>query len=318
MKRIVVTGAGKNGFLGWHVKKAFKPYEASGPQDGGLHYILYTGREYDLVSYSSTKAMFLDLKPDVVVHMAAICGGILANKNAPADFLWKNTQMGINIYNAAREFGCKRIYTLGSVCSYPMYCQTPFKEDDLFNGFPEPSNAPYGQSKRTLFMLGNAYRDQYEIGGAHLIPGNMFGEKDHFDLVNSHVIPALINKFTNAVEKNLESVDVWGTGAATREFLYAGDCAEAIVKAVISGLDTPLPINIGTGVDISIRDLAFKLGDLIGFKGKIEFTGEVSDGQPKRRLSVERAKELLEFEASTSLDDGLKKTIEWYNDNRKD
>ncbi len=316
--RIVVTGAGKNGFLGWHVKKAFKPYKARGPQDTDKHYIFYSGREYDLVSHSSTRAMFLDLKPDVVVHMAAVCGGILANKNFPADFLWKNTQMGINIYNAAKEYGCKRIYTLGSVCAYPKHCPVPFKEDDLFNGYPEETNAPYGQSKRTLFMLGNAYRNQHGIGGTHLIPVNMYGEKDHFDLTNSHVIPALINKFTNAVEKELETVYVWGTGEATREFLYAGDCAEAIVKAVMSELDTPLPINIGTGADISIRDLAFKLGDLIGFKGKIEFTGEVSDGQLKRRLSVERAKELLEFGASTSLDDGLKKTIEWYNDNRKD
>jgi GDP-L-fucose synthase len=194
------------------------------------------------------------------------------------------------------------------VCAYPQYCPVPFKEDDLFNGFPEPTNAPYGQAKRTLLMLGQTYREQYGIGGAHLIPVNLYGPKDHFDLVNSHVIPALINKFTSGSSV----VKCWGTGEVTREFVYAADAAEAIVKAVILGLDVPLPINIGTGKDISIKDLAYLIAKLTGFKGKIEFTGEVSDGQPERRLDVNRAKILLGFEAKTDLTTGLKKTIEWY------
>ena len=318
MKRIVVTGAGRHGFLGWHVKKAFAPYKVYGPEDlmGTKHYIMYTGSEYDLIKQANVDQLFIDLQPDVIVHMAAVCGGILANKNSPADFLRDNTQMSLNIYEAARKFNCKRVYTLGSVCAYPKFCSIPFKEDDLFNGYPEESNAPYGQSKRTLLMLGQTYREQYGIGGAHLIPVNMYGEKDHFDLVNSHVIPALINKFTSGKDMAVDSVPVWGTGKATREFLYAGDCAEAIVKAVMDDLDTSLPINIGTGVDISIKDLAYLIRQLTKYEGDVIFTGEVSDGQPERRLDVSRAKELLDFTAKTDLREGLKKTIKWYLENK--
>ena len=311
-KRIVVTGAGKNGFLGNHVKKAFLLHEAELFNVD----VIYTGSEYNLVKQDDAYYLFIDLKPDVLVHMAAVCGGILANKNSPADFLYDNTQMSLNVYDGARKFGCKTVYTLGSVCSYPLNCPVPFKEDDLFNGYPEHTNAPYGQAKRTLLMLGQTYREQYGIGGAHLIPVNMLGEWDHFDLTNSHVIPALINKFIHAKENNLSSVSVWGTGEATREFLYAGDCANAIVKAVICELDTPVPINIGTGKDISIKDLAFLLRQLTEYTGEIVFTSEVSDGQPKRRLDVSRAKELFGFEAQTNLEDSLKKTIAWYKDNR--
>lgn len=323
MKRIVVTGAGKRGFLGQHVRQAFEPYKAVGPEDTDKHYVMYTGSEYNLVNWADTKRLFEDLHPDIVVHMAAVCGGILANKNSPADFLRDNTQMSLNIYEAARKFKIDKVYTLGSVCAYPYDCPVPFKEEDLFAGMPEITNAPYGQAKRTLLMLGQTYRQQYGIGGAHLIPVNMFGPHDHFDLVNSHVIPALIYKFLNhdttkAPIANLDdnttdwAVPVWGTGNATREFLYAGDCAEAIVKAVMTGLDTPDPINIGTGVDISIKDLAHLIAALTGYEGKITFTGEVSDGQPKRRLDVSRAKQILGFETKTSLREGLVKTIEWY------
>ena len=308
MKRIVVTGAGKNGFLGKHVKKAFANHIESNSMD-----IKYVGSEYNLTHREMTNQLFMDLKPDVVVHMAAVCGGILANKNRPADFLRDNTQMGLNIYEAARMFKCKTIYTLGSVCCYPLLCPVPFKEDDIFNGEPERTNFPYGQAKRTLLMLGQTYREQYGIGGAHLIPVNLHGPFDHFDLINSHVIPALINKFINAKENNLPSVPVWGSGdKITREFLFAGDCAEAIVKAVTMELDTPLPINIGTGKDISIKDLAYLIRQLTEYTGEIVFTGEVSDGQPKRRLDVSRAKEIIGFEAKTSLEEGLKKTIKWY------
>jgi GDP-L-fucose synthase len=207
------------------------------------------------------------------------------------------------------------VYTLGSVCSYPLNCPTPFKEDDIFNGYPESTNAPYGQAKRTLMMLGNTYREQYGIAGAHLIPVNLFGPHDHFDLVNSHVIPALINKFVNAVDKGLSTVRCWGTGLATREFFYAEDAAKAIVSAVYQSLDTELPINLGTGKEISIKELAHLIAKLVGFDGEVLFTGEVSDGQPKRRLDVSRAKEMLNFEADTNLLTGLVKTITWYQDN---
>lgn len=313
---IVITGAGKRGFLGKHVKNSFHKLAM-----GGCHDVTFFGSGIDLTDARETELMFREFKPDVVVHMAAICGGILANKNSPADFLTKNTLMSVYIYEAARKYQERydkkvRIYTLGSVCSYPKHCPVPFKEDDLFNGYPEETNAPYGQAKRTLLMLGQTYREQYGIGGAHLIPVNMYGEYDHFDLINSHVIPALINKFINAKDNNLPSVPVWGTGEATREFLYAGDCATAIAMAVSQRLDTPLPINIGTGKDISIKDLAYLLRQMIDYKGEIVFTGEVSDGQPERRLDVSRAKEVLGFEALTSLEEGLEKTIAWYKENR--
>ena len=306
--RVVVTGAGPNGFLGNHVKKAFEKHDA----------IFVGSKDYDLMCVDDVMFMLIDHTPNVIVHMAAACGGILANKNSPADFLAKNTLMNINLFNAVK---CIResnpdvgeyVYTLGSVCAYPKYCPIPFKEDDLFNGYPEETNAPYGVAKRHLYMMGKTCREQYGIKGAHLIPVNLYGPHDHFGLTNSHVIPALINKFTFAVKMSLPFVECWGTGEATREFLYAGDCAEAIVKAVDQQLDTPLPINIGTGKDISIKDLAYLVAELTSFNGQIKFTGDVSDGQPRRRLDVSRAKEMLGFEATTELREGLVKTIAWY------
>lgn len=307
---ILITGG--TGFLGKHVEAAFDKHI----QDKELNdTITCVGSKFDLVSGVECDHLFNITCPDVVVHMAAVCGGILANKNRPADFLRDNTLMGINIFESARRFNVKRVYTLGSVCSYPLNCPTPFKEDDIFNGYPESTNAPYGQAKRTLMMLGNTYREQYGIAGAHLIPVNLFGPHDHFDLVNSHVIPALINKFVNAVDKGLSTVRCWGTGLATREFFYAEDAAKAIVSAVYQSLDTELPINLGTGKEISIKELAHLIAKLVGFDGEVLFTGEVSDGQPKRRLDVSRAKEMLNFEADTNLLTGLVKTITWYQDN---
>ena len=302
--KIVITGA--SGFLGWHVLKAFEPYSFD------KHGIVGFGRRYNLTNMAETKCAFEVHKPDVVVHMAAVCGGIKANSQRPADFIQLNTQMALNVVEACRVFGVKRFYSLGSVCAYPKYCPVPFKEDDLWNGYPEETNAPYGMSKRMLLMLGQAYRAQHGLLGAHLIPVNLYGEHDHFDLENSHVIPALINKFTTAVAEKRDTVQCWGTGEATREFLYAGDAAEAIVKAVMSELDYALPINLGTGTDISIKELASTIGQLTGFTGEIEFTGEVSDGQPQRRLDVTRAQTVLGFQAKTSLLDGLVRTIEWY------
>jgi hypothetical protein len=204
-------------------------------------------------------------------------------------------------------------YGLGSVCGYPKFCPVPFKEDDLWNGYPEETNAPYGNYKRMMMVMQQAFRQQWGLKGAHLIPVNMYGEHDHFDLKNSHVIPALLRKFLGAKNSQSEFVEVWGDGTPTREFLYAGDCADAIVKAVYTGLDTNDPINIGTGDDISISDLTNLIKEVIGFEGEVRFTGEVSvNGQPKRRLDVSRAKEILGFEAHTKLRDGLKKTFAWY------
>lgn len=299
---VLVTGG--TGFLGKHLQKAFKAHPECD--------VTYVGRSFNLKSFAETETDLRYYKPDIIIHAAAVCGGILANKNSPADFLRDNAQMGLNIFEAGRVHDVQYLYTLGSVCSYPKFCPVPFKEDNIWNGYPEETNAPYGMAKRMLLMLQQSYRSQYGIKGAHLIPVNMYGEHDHFDLVNSHVIPALINKFTTAVRENRKTVQCWGTGDATREFLYAGDAAEAMVKAVVTGLDTDLPINLGTGIDISIKDLAYLIGEIVGFSGEIEFTGDVSDGQPKRRLDVSRAKELLGWHARVALEDGLRKTIEWY------
>lgn len=300
--RILITGG--NGFLGKHIQKRF--------QDPTHVVLSPSSKALDLTNRNDTERVIREFQPDSILHMAALCGGILANKNSPADFLHVNVDMASNLFYAAKEAGCTRIYTLGSVCSYPKHCPVPFKEDNLWNGYPEETNAPYGMAKRLLLMLSQTYREQYGFSGAHLIPVNMYGEHDRFDLINSHVIPALIRKFVNAHEHEVSLVDVWGTGEATREFLYVGDAAEAISKAVLTNFDYSMPINLGTGTDIKIYSLAFLINDLVGYDGIINFTGEVSDGQPKRMLDVTRAKELLGWSAKTELRDGLIRTIEWY------
>lgn len=315
--KILVTGG--TGFLGQHVKKEFEKHAVT------TIYISATYRDghiaCDLVDIEEVRNAVYVTSPDVILHMAALCGGILANRNSPADFLTTNLKMGLNVFDVAKtyqeDFNKKiKVYTLGTVCGYPKHCPVPFKEDDLWNGYPEETNAPYGHAKRTLLMLQNTYRQQYGIGGAHLIPVNLYGEHDHFNLTNSHVIPALIRKFIDAAENNKNKVELWGTGSATREFLYAGDAAKAIVDAMINKLDTELPINIGAGRDISIRELAEQIAKLCGYKGEIVYDSTKPDGQPKRMLDVLRAKKLLEFDAKTSLLKGLVKTICWYQENR--
>lgn len=311
--KILVTGG--TGFLGKHVCEKFGEVRKQFPA-------VFVPSSKMLNLYSRD-AIISRLKAtnfgenDIILHMAAVCGGILANKNSPADFLHKNVDMTSNIFHAAKEFGIKRVYTLGSVCAYPKFCPVPFKEDDLWNGYPEETNAPYGMSKRLQLLMGQTYRDQYGIGGAHLIPVNLYGENDHFNLINSHVIPALIRKFDNAIDKNLHHVECWGTGEATREFLYAGDAAEVIVKTVTTNFDSPLPINLGTGKDISIKDLAYLIKELTGFTGDIIFNGAVSDGQPRRMLDVSRAREMLDWTAKTEFREGLRKTIDWYRANKQ-
>lgn len=300
--KILATGG--TGFLGKHViPKLLSPNnEVWAPNS----------KQLNILDRDSLSDKLLKFQPDIILHMAALCGGILANKNSPADFLRDNTQMALNIYEAARETNVKFVYSLGSVCAYPKYCPAPFKEDDIWNGAAEETNFPYGQAKRTLMLLGQTYRQQYSISGGHFIPVNLYGEHDHFDPVNSHVIPALIRKFVAAERMERPVVECWGSGEATREFLYAGDAAEAISKAVLTGFDSPLPINLGTGKDISIKDLVHWIGDVMDFQGDIVFTGDVSDGQPKRMLDVSRAKELLGWTANTLFDTGLRRTIDWY------
>lgn len=252
------------------------------------------------------------VQPDVVLHIAANVGGIGMNKKMPGDVFMKNMMMNTNLFQAIYETGVPTVYTVGSVCAYPAFAPVPFKENDLWNGYPEETNAGYGFSKRALWMFQHEFRKQFETNGAHFLTVNMYGPNDNMDLQNSHVIAAFVRKFTEAVEQNKSYVECWGTGKATREFLYVDDCAAALVMAVENDFDNDAPVNLGTGKSISIYDLAHLMAKLTGFKGSIIFTGEESDGQMERQLDVSRAKELLDFEAKTSLEEGLKKTIEWY------
>ena len=303
MKAILVTGG--NGFLGKHIKKSFQ-------KAIGVNVVYPTSKEVNLLRQDAVMDLFDRERPDAVLHMAAVCGGIGANKKSPADFIHLNSKMTCNIFDAVLKYGTESVYTLGSVCSYPKYCPVPFKEDDIWNGYPEETNAPYGTAKRLQLVMQQSFMQQYGLKGAHLIPVNMYGEFDHFDLENSHVIPALIRKFHEAKESGAPSVTCWGTGSATREFLYAGDAAEAITYSVLTGFSSDLPINLGTGIDISIKSLATEIGDIIGYEGEIIWDSTKPDGQPKRMLDVSRAEELLGFKAQTGFRDGLQKTIDWY------
>jgi len=315
MKRILVTGGG--GFLGQNIKKQFE-YQKSIQQIKHPHFdvVFPNSEEMDILDYTEFDRFVFDYKPDTILHMAALAAGLKGNMKRPADFITLNTQMGLNIFEVARARGIKFVHTLGSVCAYGDETEVPFKEEDLFNHMPQSTNSYYGQSKRTLFMLGLSYREQYGIGGSHLIPVNLMGPFDHFDLENSHVVPALINKFVNAKENNSPFVNCWGTGMATREFLYSEDAAEIIVKAVLNDFNDPRCVNLGTGQDISIKDLSDLIASLINYTGEIIFTGEVGDGQKKRMLDVSRAESLLGWRAKTDLKTGLIKTIEWYKTNK--
>lgn len=305
--KLLITGG--NGFFGKHIQAAM--------QVANINYLAPKSSELDILNFNQLSSYLAENKPDTILHMAAKCTGILGNKHNPAVFIRDNTQMALNIYEAARQNNITNLSTLGSVCMYPKFCKTPFSEDDIWLGYPEETNAPYGIAKRSLLMLHQTYREQYNFTGTFFLPVNMYGFYDSFDPINSHVIPALIRKFTNAIEKNLLTVECWGTGSATREFLWAPDCAEIITKTVKSNFSHPTPINIGTGKDISIKDLSVLVAKLTGYTDNIIFTGEVSDGQPKRLLDVSRAKQLLNWEATTMLEDGLKQTIAWYQANKQ-
>ncbi len=311
--RLLITGA--NGFLGRHVQGAIDDY-ADTMLESLDEVFTPTSKECDLTNISSTMLFFERERPDVVLHLAAICGGIGFNKRNSADVIQLNLAMAVNLFEAVHKYEPQYVYTAGSVCSYPRNCPIPFKEDDLWNGYPEETNAGYGFSKKALLMLQQEYRKQYGTKGAHFVLVNLFGPHDNFNLNDSHVIAALINKFVSAVDNKESVVECWGTGNATREFFYVEDCAEILVKIIFTQLDCELPINLGTGKDISIHDLAYDIAKLTGFQGDIVFTGEESDGQPKRQLDVTRAQKKLGWSASTNLTTGLIKTIDWYQNNR--
>ena len=299
--KILLTGA--TGFLG----KNLKPILAQS------HDVFGIGSDWDLRNQDQCHQLLADFQSDtdVIIHAAGTVGGIGANKENPGRFMYDNLIMGTNLIHEAMKQQVSKFILLGTVCSYPKHTPIPFEEKDIWNGYPEETNAPYGIAKKTLMRLLESYHEQYGMGGVNLIPVNMYGPHDHFNLTSSHVIPALILKFYNAMKEGRRQVTIWGTGEASREFLYAPDCAEAICLAIEKDV-TPEPINLGTGKEIKIKDLVSEIGEQMGFEGDIVYDHSKPDGQPRRCLDTQRAEERLGFKAATDLQTGLKQTIEWF------
>ena len=302
--RVLVTGG--TGFLGKNIKQHLTKFLG---QDYSVS--LVGSKVYDLRCQQACRKMIGYYNPDVIVHSAGSVGGIGANKSNPGKFMYENLIMGANLIERARLEKIPKFVFVGTVCSYPKYAEVPFQEDELWKGYPEETNAGYGVSKKTVGKLLELYGQQYGMRGANLLLVNMYGPHDHFNLTSSHVIPALILKFYNAIKNNEKTVTLWGTGNASREFLYAPDCVEAIAKAIKTepGLE---PINIGTGSETTIRELVNEISEQMGYTGFIKFDHSKPDGQPRRCLDTSRAKGLLDFEAKTDLQTGLKQTIEWF------
>ena len=301
-KRICVTGAG--GFLG---QRVVAELGARGHAD----LFVVRRRDYDLVLREDCERLYRDAKPQILIHLAGSVGGIGANRENPGRFFYENTMMGVQLIEGARVHGVEKFVQVGTICSYPKFTPVPFKEDDLWNGYPEETNAPYGIAKKTLLVQLQAYRDQYGLNGVYLLPVNLYGPGDNFDPGSSHVIPALIKKCADAVRKGETTVEVWGTGEPTREFLYVDDAAEAIVLAA-ENYNGREPINLGSGKEISIKELVQLIARETGFTGDIVWNSAKPDGQPRRALDVSRAAELLGFHARKDFINGLRLTVEWY------
>jgi GDP-L-fucose synthase len=295
--RIVVTGGG--GFLGSHLVERLRAR--------GEDPVVARRAEYDLTRWDDAERLFRDAQPELVFHLAAEVGGIGANRSNPGRYWYANLMMGAHVLELSRLHGVEKVVTAGTVCAYPKLTPVPFSEDDLWNGYPEETNAPYGVAKKTLLVGGQAYRAQYGTDAIFLLPANLYGPRDNFDLESSHVIPALIRKMVEADGEVL----LWGDGSPTREFLYVDDCAEGLLLAA-DRYDGDQPVNLGTSEEISIRDLAELIAELTDFEGDIAWDTSMPNGQPRRGLDVSRAKELFGFEARTTLREGLRRTIEWY------
>lgn len=304
--RILVTGGA--GFLGSFVVEKLK---ARGYSD----IVIPRRREYDLTREADVERLYADAKPSVVLHLAAEVGGIGANRDNPGRYFFANAAMGLHLIENARKNKIKKFVQVGTICAYPNLTPVPFKESDLWNGYPEVTNAPYGIAKKALLVMCQAYRQQYGLDAVYLLPVNLYGPRDNFDLHSSHVIPALIRKCVEARQRGDKEIVAWGTGSASREFLYAEDCAEGLVLAM-EKYDSPDPINLGSGREITIRELTHLIAKLCGFEGKITWDSTKPDGQPRRCLDVSAAREKLGFVAKTPFEAGLKKTIEWFEANR--
>jgi GDP-L-fucose synthase len=301
-RRVMVTGGG--GFLG---RAVVARLQAS----GAVEIFVPRSANYDLRTRDGIDRALADGRPDLVIHLAAVVGGIGANRENPGRFFYENAIMGIEIMEQARLAGVEKFVQIGTVCSYPKFTPVPFHEDDLWTGYPEETNAPYGLAKKMLLVQGQAYRAQYGFNVIHLIPVNLYGPGDNFDPASSHVIPALINKCVEARERGDDHVEVWGTGSASREFLYVDDAAEGIVLAA-ERYDGAEPVNLGVGQEITIRDLVAKVTQLTKFKGEVRWDATKPDGQPRRALDTSRARDSFGFSAQTTFEDGLRRTIDWY------
>jgi GDP-L-fucose synthase len=304
----MVTGGG--GFLGRAVVARLG--------DAGVREVFVPrSSRYDLRTADGVRAALSDGRPDIVIHLAAVVGGIGANRENPGRFFYENAAMGIELMEQARTSGVTKFVQIGTVCSYPKFTPVPFREDDLWGGYPEETNAPYGLAKKMLLVQGQAYRQQYGFDVIHLIPVNLYGPGDNFDPASSHVIPALIKKCIDARDAGVDHIEVWGTGSASREFLYVDDAARGIVLAT-EGYDDPDPVNLGVGSEITIRDLVELIVRLTSFRGEIRWDPTKPDGQPRRALDTSRARERFGFVARTSFEDGLRETIAWYEGHRAD
>lgn len=305
-RRVMVTGGG--GFLGTAVVRRL---ESAGAHD----VFVPRSRDYDLRTPDGVAQALEAARPDVVIHLAAVVGGIGANRENPGRFFYENAIMGIELMERSRLAGVDKFVQIGTVCSYPKFTPVPFREDDLWAGYPEETNAPYGVAKKMLLVQGQAYRQQYGFDVIHLIPVNLYGPGDNFDPGSSHVIPALIKKCVDARDAGADHIEVWGTGAASREFLYVDDAADGIVLGT-ERYDGPDPVNLGVGREITIRELVELIARLTRFEGELRWDSSKPDGQPRRALDTSRARELFGFEARTSFEEGLRRTIEWYERQR--
>jgi GDP-L-fucose synthase len=305
-KRLLVTGGA--GFLGRQVVALL---QARGCRD----IVVPRRADYDLVDGDAVRALYRDTRPDVVLHLAAVVGGIGANRDNPARFFYDNLMMGVQLLHEGWRQGIEKLVTVGTICAYPEHTPVPFHEDDLWNGYPEPTNAPYGLAKKMLLVQSQAYRQQYGFDAVYVLPVNLYGPGDNFDLQTSHVIPALIRKLVEAREARRDEVVVWGDGSASREFLHVRDAARGVVLAA-ERYDGPLPINLGTGGEITIRALAEKLVRLCGFEGRLAWDTSKPNGQLRRCLDTSRARALLGFDAPIAFDDGLRETIDWFEAHR--
>jgi GDP-L-fucose synthase len=316
-KRILITGS--NGFLGQHVcqtliNRGCLDLGTADPRETNLEakgFYRVRSTDFDLTREDRVKALYNCVKPDIVIHLAAVVGGIGINRKKPGTFYYKNLMMGALLMEHARQNRVEKFVAVGTICAYPKFCPVPFREEDLWDGYPEETNAPYGIAKKAMLVQAQAYRQEFGFNAIYLLPVNLYGPGDNFDPETSHVIPALIKKMSDARKQELKYVECWGSGTVTREFLYVTDAAEAIVLATES-YNKPDPINLGSSHEIAIRHIAEIIQKLIGFKGDLRWNHSYPNGQPRRSLDVSRATRELGFTAKMSLQEGLKKTVCWY------